>query len=343
MGIVDMEHMLVCKVLERAVLCLVLRADVLQRCRNEEVLLLEAERLTLAVIILRIKDHRNGLGHCVLFDRLEVLARGEQLHVERDRALCLPQTQTRDIVRVVAGDRHIIRHGEDRGIVVIIHDQLAVLVEMGVDGAADLDLAGLVHRRNLPYIAGGEPGVRQLDLLAVLDLLLEDAVLVADGIAGAAHARGGHAVHVARRQTAQTAVAEARVSLLLEDVRHLKTHVFERCGQRVEHAEVVGIVAQAAAYEELHAQVMNLTVAVTLYLVLGLDHVFGQRVADDECACLIDLILLCVLDFAREVALQLACDGFLERSLGVLCLCHCFSVSSHIFGGAAAFRSAEPL
>ena len=168
-------------------------------------------------------------------------------------------------------------------------------------------------------------------------------MLVADGIAGAAHARGGHAVHVARRQTAQTAVAEARVSLLLEDVRHLKTHVFERCGQRVEHAEVVGIVAQAAAYEELHAQVMNLTVAVTLYLVLGLDHVFGQRVADDECACLIDLILLCVLDFAREVALQLACDGFLERSLGVLCLCHCFSVSSHIFGGAAAFRSAEPL
>ena len=142
---------------------------------------------------------------------------------------------------------------------------------------------------------------------------------------------------------AQTAVAEARVSLLLEDVRHLKAHVFERCGQRVEHAEVVGIVAQAAAYQELHAQVMNLTVAVTLYLVLGLDHVFGQRVADNECACLIDLILFCVLDFAREVALQLACDGFLERSLGVLCLCHCFSVSSHIFGGAAAFRSAEPL
>ena len=168
-------------------------------------------------------------------------------------------------------------------------------------------------------------------------------MLVADGIVGAAHARGGHAVHVARRQTAQTAVAEARVSLLLEDVRHLEAHVRERCGQRVEHAEVVGVVAQAAAYQELHAKVMNLTVAVTLYLVLGLDHVFGQRVADNECACLIDLILLCVLDFAREVALQLACDGFLERGLGVLCLCHCFSVSSHIFGGAAAFGAAEPL
>ena len=113
---------------------------------------------------------------------------------------------------------------------------------MGVDGAADLDLAGLVHCRNLPNLAGRQPGIRQLDLLAFYDLLLENAVLVADGVAGTAYAVGRHAVHVAGSQTAETAVAEAGVSLLLEDVRHLKAHVFERCGQRIEHAEVVALL-----------------------------------------------------------------------------------------------------
>ena len=58
------------------------------------------------------------------------------------------------------------------------------------------------HRRNLPYVAGCEPRIRQLDLLAVLDLLLEDAVLVADGVAGAAHAGSSHAIHSFRAKAA---------------------------------------------------------------------------------------------------------------------------------------------
>ena len=316
-GVVDVQHMLVREVFERAVLGLVLGADVLDRGGHEEVLLLEAQGLALAVVILRIQHHGDGLRHGVLFERLEVLAGREQLHVQRDRALGFPQAQACDVVGVIARDRHIVRHREHGRIILVLDDQLAVFIKVGVDRAADLDLAGVVHGRDVPYVARSEPGIRQLDLLAVFDLLLENAVLVADGVAGAAHARGGHAVHVAGRQTAEAAVAEAGVGLFLEDVRHLVAHVFQGCGQLGQDAEVIGVVAQAAADKKFHAQIVHLPLPVFFDVVLGFDHVLGECVAHDERAGLINLLLGSVLDLTAEVALQLACNRFLQ---GVFCV-----------------------
>ena len=321
-GVVDVQHMLVRKVAQRAVLGLVLGADVLQGRRDEEVLLLETQGLALAVVILRIQHHGDGLRHGVLLHGLEVFARGEQLHIQRDRALGLPQAQVGDVVGIITGNRHIVRHRKHGGVVLVLDDQLAGFVKVGVHRAADLDLAGVVHGRDLPYVARGEPGIRQLDLLAVFDLLLEDAVFIADGVAGAAHADGGHAVHIAGRQTAQAAVAEAGVGLFLEDVRHLVAHILEGCGQLIQDAEVVGVVAQAAANQKFHAQIVHLPLPIFFDLVLGLHHMLGERVAHDERAGLVDLLLGRVRDLAAEVTLELACDRFLQSGFRVLILWH---------------------
>ena len=322
MGIVDMQDVLVREVFECAVLGLVLCTDVLQGCGNQEILLLETQGLTLAVVILRIEDHGDGLCQCMLLQCLQILTGGEQLHVQCDRTLCLPQTQTRDVVGAVAGDRHIIRNCQNRRVIVVVDDQLAVIVEVGVNCAADLDLAGLIHCRNLPNLAGRQPGIRQLDLLAFYDLLLENAVLVADGVAGAAYAVGRHAVHVAGSQTAKTAVAQTGISFLLEDVRHFEAHVLQGCGQSVQHTEVVGVVAQAAADKKFHAQVMHLTLSVLLYLILGFDHVLGQCIAHYEGTSLVYLILGSVLYLAGKMSLQFTCNGFFQSGLCVLGLWH---------------------
>ena len=322
MGIVDMQDVLVREVFECAVLGLVLCTDVLQGCGNQEILLLETQGLTLAVVILRIEDHGDGFRQCVLLQCLQILTGGEQLHVQCDRALCLPQAQTRDVVGAVAGDRHIIRNCQNRRVIVVVDDQLAVIVEVGVNRAADLDLAGLIHCRNLPNLAGRQPGIRQLDLLAFYDLLLENAVLVADGVASTAYAVGRHAVHVAGSQTAKTAVAQTGISFLLEDVRHLEAHVLQGCGQSVQHTEVVGVVAQAAADKKFHAQVMHLTLSVLLYLILGFDHVLGQCIAHYEGTSLVYLILGSVLYLAGKMSLQFTCNGFFQSGLCVLGLWH---------------------
>ena len=84
--------------------------------------------------------------------------------------------------------------------------------------AAEADLLRLVHLGDEPGVAQAKPVVGQLHLLAVDDLLLEDAQLVADGVAGGGDLQGGHGVQIAGGQTAQTAVAQASVGLQLEQV-----------------------------------------------------------------------------------------------------------------------------
>ena len=55
-------------------------------------------------------------------------------------------------------------------------------------------------------------------LVAVLEALLEHAVLVTDAVAPGGHVEGGHRVEEAGGEAAETSVAERRVLLLLNKV-----------------------------------------------------------------------------------------------------------------------------
>ena len=66
-----------------------------------------------------------------------------------------------------------------------------------MDRSAEADLDGVVLSRVQPHVAQPQPVVRELDLPAVDDLLLEDAELIADGKARHRVAKPGRRVHVA--------------------------------------------------------------------------------------------------------------------------------------------------
>ena len=59
--------------------------------------------------------------------------------------------------------------------------------------------------------------VRDLDLPAVADGLIEDAELVADAEAHRGDLQGGQGIEIAGGEAAQTAVAETRFFLFIED------------------------------------------------------------------------------------------------------------------------------
>ena len=94
---------------------------------------------------------------------------------------------------------------------------MEAVVPVLVDLAVKADLHSLIRVTLQPHLTAGQPVVGALLLPAVHDLLLEDAVLVQDGVAGAADAGGGHAVQIAGCQTAQTTVAQTGIGLFLED------------------------------------------------------------------------------------------------------------------------------
>lgn len=86
--------------------------------------------------------------------------------------------------------------------------------------------------RKLPRVKL-EPVVGNLDLVAVNDFLLEDAVAVAQAIAPGGVVERGETVKEAGGETAETTVAEGGVVLLFDDVLDAEAEFTEAsCGRR---------------------------------------------------------------------------------------------------------------
>ena len=158
--------------------------------------------------------------------------------------------------------------------------------------ATKLDGHGLVLTADLPRIAVGEPLVGGLDLAAVDDLLLKQAVAVAHAVAVAGNALGCHGIQEACGQTAQATVAQRRIGLLVLDDGQVEAHVVERLGDHVAHAKVEQVVVEQAADQKLDREVVHALLALGGHtgVTLGgngaclLGHELGQGVKAVEVA-----------------------------------------------------------
>ena len=250
MGIVDLDHVLLMEVLQRAVLLDMLAGNGLHRGGHEEILLLQAQGFALVMIILGIEHLGDHVGHGALFTGAKILSLRKQLHIKRLGRLGIPQAQGVHMVGVIAGDLHIAGDGQHTGVVLMDHHQV-VVVPAGADLAAEADLLGLLQLGQQPRVAQLHPVVGQLHLLALHDLLLENAQLIADGVAGGGNVQGGHAVQIAGGQAAQAAVAKARVRLHVEDVGRLETQILDGLLQLGQHVQIIGVLHQTAAHQKL--------------------------------------------------------------------------------------------
>ena len=109
----------------------------------------------------------------------------------------------------------------------------------------------------------GEPLVGGLDLAAVDDLLLKQAVAVAHAVAVAGNALGCHGIQEACGQAAQTTVAQCRIGLLVLDDGQVEAHVVERLGDHVTYAKVKQVVIEQAADQKLDREVVHALFALS--------------------------------------------------------------------------------
>src|SRR5580700_2203315 len=134
--------------------------------------------------------------------------------------------------------------------------------------------------RNLPGIAVAQPVVGILLLPAIDDGLLKHAVFIAKTVAGCGKLHGGHRVEEARRKAAQTAVAQAGIGFLLEQIEPVDAFFSNYKLRHGIEQEVRNIVGQRAADEKLHGEVVN---ALGIVLFVGcfcLNPALGEDVAD---------------------------------------------------------------
>ena len=163
-----------------------------------------------------------------------------------------------------------------------------------------------------PYAAAGEPVVRLLGLPAVLQLLLEDAVLIADGVAGCGDLLGCHGIQIAGSQTAQTAVAQTGIRLALIDAVQTDAIVLEDGGNVVHQLQIVQRGLQGTSHQEFHRQIVYALSAnrmgfidkvLTLVLQL-LDHQRREHLIDLLVRSLVRRDAAVQLEFVHKLLLQ---------------------------------------
>ena len=163
-SIVELDSVLFCEEAEIiAVLSLVAADNILQRSGAEEVLLLESEHLALVLVVVGIENLGDILGVVLLLDSEVVLGVVERGEVEVVDSLSLPQTEGVDVVGLAADYSHIVGN---------------CLYGLILERYGD----GLVLLADAPRILKALPVVGNLYLIAVLDELLEQAVLIADSV-----------------------------------------------------------------------------------------------------------------------------------------------------------------
>jgi hypothetical protein len=181
-GVVELDGRMVGKL--RPLLAVTFEAahDVGERTGDEEVLLLEAQLLAHVEGVVGVEDLAEVLRRDLAAHRLGVVAVVELVEVELLGALGRPEAERVDGLAAVADDRGVVGHAVDD----LAADPLEVVPSPLPD---DLDLAAELHRiddrgaHDLPGVAVAQPVVGLLDLPPRLDLLAEDAVVVADAVA----------------------------------------------------------------------------------------------------------------------------------------------------------------
>ena len=158
--------------------------DVLQGGRAEEVLLLEAQFLTVHGGVVRVENLRNRFGEFHVLHGGDVVAVVEVAEAEIVGGLRAPEAQVVHGVVLVARNRGVVREGEHVVLRFPAVAEPALVVDPAYHVAVERDLDGVGRTGDFPGVREAQPVIRLFFLFAVHDLLAEHAVFVADTHAG---------------------------------------------------------------------------------------------------------------------------------------------------------------
>src|SRR5207247_9686777 len=102
------------------------------------------------------------------------------------------------------------------------------LVAIGFGMSAEVHIEANVRPGNFPRIAEAQPLIRDFNLPAVADLLIEDSEFIADAVSDRRNLQRRQRFHEPCGQASETAVAEARLFFVLDDVVQIQSKLGER-------------------------------------------------------------------------------------------------------------------
>ncbi len=275
---------------------------------GEEILLLQPQLLAFVVIIVGIEHLGDDFRQLPLGHGLDVLAGIEGFQVDSLGGPGGPQAQHVHHGGIVAHHGHVVGHCVHGGRVMQAELQPAVF-GVFLQPAAKLDVLGLVGPGHFPHVAAFQPVIGHFHLIAVHDLLAEQAVFIADGTAHGGQLQGGKGIQEAGGQAAQTAVAQAGLGLDFKNRVPVDAQVLQG-GQVVLFVDQVHhIVVQRATHQEFGAEIIDLLRPLALASAPGsgtaLHHLVPHGLGQGQ----IQLLGRGVGQIAAEIIAQFGQDG----------------------------------
>ena len=110
-----------------------------------------------------------------------------------------------------------------------------------------------------PRVAATPPVIRRFNLLAICERLTEQTILIIQAIAGCRLANGRHGVEETCRQTAQTAVAEARINLFFQQIGQVNVMSLQLIAHPLIPTQIQQVVAGQTTDQKLHRDIVDVT------------------------------------------------------------------------------------
>lgn len=140
-SVIELDSNLLRELLPRALRLLETTNNIVQRCSNPEVLLLETQLLTSLQVVIGVEDGADGLSTLLVGNGAFVVTAVELLEIElASGGLAGPESQVVGSGGIVTGDRNIVGNGLDNLAAFPDGDGLARLIGRLADATEELDL-----------------------------------------------------------------------------------------------------------------------------------------------------------------------------------------------------------
>ena len=231
MGVIDLDHHMLVQMMQIVSLFIALLQNQLRSVADHEILLVNTQKLTGAVAVIRIQEQSQIFLDLVLVKMNAVLGNDTLVH-----SIHVKQMQT-IAAGFIAGHINIIQNGMHRKVF-----------------KRNLEGDRLFHQ---PALAGN-PRILYFLLFVIHKHLAEQTKMViqADAVAGKSQSR--HRVQETCRQTSQSAVSKRRLQFHLLDLCQISSMLFQRFLHLVVQPKIDQIVGQQLSDQELCGNVVQL-------------------------------------------------------------------------------------
>src|SRR4030042_1605797 len=169
---------------------------VLQRTRDEKILLLQSQLLPYRRFIIRVKHLGDVFRGNLFIDRPVVVADVERMKIKRFTSFGLPEAKKIGGIDVITKKRGIVGNALDHPIGSPAHPKIALYVESGFGISTQLYVKSNLGTGYFPGIAQLQPLIGHFDLPSITNLLVKNAKFIPNPITDGGDLQSGQGIHI---------------------------------------------------------------------------------------------------------------------------------------------------